>query len=102
MNILHTDAGQTIRRDTQDQWASSPKETQDLLFSPRLNQEQEQRQKSNLGRSSLERTREDMLATNQLDNRYSVEKARTSLDLPGVTHAASLVGKRKSTTREIL
>lgn len=45
-------------------------------------------------RTSLERTRADMLAANQLDNRYSVERARVSLDLPGVTHAAALMKQR--------
>ena len=45
-------------------------------------------------RSSLDRTRADMIAANQLDNRYSVERARVSLDLPGVTHAATLMKQR--------
>ena len=44
-------------------------------------------------RTSLDRTRENMLASNQLDNRYSVERARVSLDLPGLTQAANLMKK---------
>ncbi|SMN21130.1 similar to Saccharomyces cerevisiae YER166W DNF1 Aminophospholipid translocase (flippase) that localizes primarily to the plasma membrane [Maudiozyma saulgeensis] len=44
-------------------------------------------------RTSLDRTREHMLASNQLDNRYSVERARVSLDLPGLTQAANLMKK---------
>ncbi|SCV04284.1 LAMI_0H14884g1_1 [Lachancea mirantina] len=40
---------------------------------------------------SLERTRQEMLSSNELDNRYSVERARLSLDLPGVTRAESLM-----------
>jgi len=44
-------------------------------------------------RTSLDRTRESMLASNQLDNRYSVERARVSLDLPGLTQAANLMKK---------
>ncbi|CCD24270.1 aminophospholipid-translocating P4-type ATPase DNF1 NDAI_0C06110 [Naumovozyma dairenensis CBS 421] len=97
------------------EWASSPRETQDLLFSPRLQEQQQAtfgsnqpsstQNKSSLsnvrGRTSLDRTREDMLANNELDNRYSVDKARISLDLPGVTHASSLVQGRTSTTRDI-
>lgn len=46
-------------------------------------------------RSSLDRTREHMLATNQLDNRYSVERARISLDLPGVTQAEKILKEAK-------
>lgn len=42
-------------------------------------------------RTSLDRTREDMLATNQLDTRFSVERARASLELPGITHAENLL-----------
>lgn len=46
-------------------------------------------------RTSLDRTRENMIASNQLDNRYSVERARVSLDLPGLSHAETLM-KHKS------
>lgn len=46
-------------------------------------------------RASLERTRTDMLANNQLDYRYSTDRARTSLDLPGVTHAVNLMNQGK-------
>lgn len=42
-------------------------------------------------RSSLDRTRQRMLESNELDNRYSVERARVSLELPGVTRAESLM-----------
>ena len=42
-------------------------------------------------RTSLDRTREDMLANRQLDTRYSVERARASLDLPGINHAETLL-----------
>ncbi|AAS54610.2 AGR120Cp [Eremothecium gossypii ATCC 10895] len=42
-------------------------------------------------RYSLEVTRREMLQTHQLDSRYSVERARTSLDLPGVTRARTLI-----------
>ncbi|CCF55679.1 hypothetical protein KAFR_0A02410 [Kazachstania africana CBS 2517] len=43
------------------------------------------------GMTSLDRTRDEMLRENQLDTRYSVERARTSLDLPGLTNAESLL-----------
>ncbi|QEU59569.1 Dnf1/Dnf2 [Kluyveromyces lactis] len=43
------------------------------------------------GRPSLEITRAEMRNSNQLDNRYSVERARVSLELPGVTRAATLL-----------
>ncbi|CDF88502.1 BN860_11738g1_1 [Zygosaccharomyces bailii CLIB 213] len=46
-------------------------------------------------RASLERTRSHMLANNQLDYRYSTDRARTSLDLPGVTHAVDLMNRGK-------
>ena len=47
-------------------------------------------------RNSLEQTRDDMLASNQLDNRFSVERARASLELPGLTNAQSLMEGRTS------
>ncbi|CDO93339.1 unnamed protein product [Kluyveromyces dobzhanskii CBS 2104] len=43
------------------------------------------------GRPSLEVTRAEMRSSNQLDNRYSVERARMSLELPGVTRATTLL-----------
>ena len=49
-------------------------------------------------RTSLDRTRDEMLASNQLDTRYSVDRARVSLDLPGVTHAEMLL--RGSTSKD--
>lgn len=42
-------------------------------------------------RSSLDVTRDEMRNSHQLDNRYSVERARLSLDLPGVTRASTLL-----------
>ncbi|CAI4341862.1 AGK_G0009650.mRNA.1.CDS.1 [Saccharomyces cerevisiae] len=45
-------------------------------------------------RTSLDRTREEMLANHQLDTRYSVERARASLDLPGINHAETLLSQR--------
>lgn len=56
----------------------------DLLSSPLADAEP---------KNSLDQTRKEMLASNELDNRYSVDRARTSLDLPGVTHAASLMNR---------
>lgn len=50
---------------------------------------------SDPARASLERTRNEMLASNQLDYRYSTERARTSLDLPGATHAVNLMNQGK-------
>ncbi|CAI4058117.1 hypothetical protein SKDZ_04G3180 [Saccharomyces kudriavzevii ZP591] len=44
-------------------------------------------------RTSLDRTREEMLASNQLDTRYSIERARASLDLPGINHAETLLSQ---------
>ena len=43
------------------------------------------------GRPSLEVTRMEMRNSNQLDNRYSIDRARISLELPGVTRAATLL-----------
>lgn len=42
-------------------------------------------------RTSLDRTRMQMRASNELDGRYSIERARTSHELPGVTRAESLM-----------
>ncbi|AMD22206.1 HGL134Cp [Eremothecium sinecaudum] len=42
-------------------------------------------------RSSLDVTRQEMLQNNQLDSRFSQDRARTSLDLPGVTRATTLI-----------
>ncbi|AET40303.1 aminophospholipid-translocating P4-type ATPase DNF1 Ecym_5564 [Eremothecium cymbalariae DBVPG len=44
-------------------------------------------------RSSLEATRLSMLHSNQLDHRYSAERTRPSLDIPGLTHAETLIGR---------
>lgn len=101
MRILDPQDGSPRQMIREEPWTSSPRETQDLLHSPRLQDEQEERRRmvstlrgsidrSN-GRTSLDRTRERMLASNQLDNRYSLERARASLDLPGVTHAEALM-----------
>lgn len=49
---------------------------------------------SSVSKSSLDRTREEMLNNSQLDTRFSVERARASLDLPGITHAQDLVKRR--------
>ena len=78
----------------QTQWESPEREEQNLLNSPQAN--------VGLGtfeqtvRQSIDRTRDSMLANRELDNRYSVDRARASLDLPGVTHAAALMEERKS------
>ncbi|CAI4061554.1 hypothetical protein SUVZ_05G2470 [Saccharomyces uvarum] len=81
----------------QEAWISSPRETQDLLQSPQFQRTQAfEPGPAAKSRSSLDRTREQMMATHQLDNRYSVERARTSLDLPGVTNAASLIGNQRN------
>ncbi|KAL3239280.1 aminophospholipid-translocating P4-type ATPase DNF2 [Nakaseomyces bracarensis] len=48
---------------------------------------------SNQPKTSLDITREEMIMSNQLDNRYSVERARASLELPGINHAESLMSK---------
>lgn len=105
MTIMQTENGTGRQIVKEEPWASSPRETQDLLYSPRLEQQQEERQKrmnSSLrpssehsrGRTSLDRTRSQMRASNELDTRYSLDRARTSLDLPGVTNAESLMRKR--------
>ncbi|CAR25220.1 aminophospholipid-translocating P4-type ATPase DNF1 [Lachancea thermotolerans CBS 6340] len=51
----------------------------------------EQFHRKSIARMSLERTREQMRASNELDARYSVERARISHELPGVTRAESLM-----------
>ncbi|EDO14724.1 hypothetical protein Kpol_1075p2, partial [Vanderwaltozyma polyspora DSM 70294] len=81
-----------VRKDKDSAWNDSPRETQDLLFSPRADDSEEQSRVFS-GRKSLDRRREEMLKTNQLDNRYSVERARASLELPGVTQAENLMEK---------
>ena len=96
MTFMHGEDGSPSGYQKQETWMTSPKETQDLLQSPQFQQAQTfGRGPSTNVRSSLDRTREQMIATNQLDNRYSVERARTSLDLPGVTNAASLIGTQQ-------
>lgn len=45
-------------------------------------------------RPSLDATRMEMRNANQLDSRYSLEGARMSLDLPGVTRAATLMSNQ--------
>lgn len=109
MTILQTQNGSSRQIVRDEPWASSPRETQDLLHSPRLQQEQEEQQRKRMtsslrpsgdiprGRTSLDRTRDQMRASNELDTRYSLDRARTSLDLPGVTHAATLM---KHTSRD--
>ncbi|SCU90430.1 LADA_0F04016g1_1 [Lachancea dasiensis] len=42
-------------------------------------------------RTSLDRTREQMRSSNELDTRYSVERARMSHELPGATRAEALM-----------
>ncbi|AHY75722.1 ADI_G0017490.mRNA.1.CDS.1 [Saccharomyces cerevisiae] len=97
MTFMHGEDGSPSGYQKQETWMTSPKETQDLLQSPQFQQAQTfGRGPSTNVRSSLDRTREQMIATNQLDNRYSVERARTSLDLPGVTNAASLIGTQQN------
>ncbi|SCU85849.1 LANO_0C05688g1_1 [Lachancea nothofagi CBS 11611] len=44
-------------------------------------------------RTSLDRTREQMRSSNELDARYSIDRARTSHELPGVTRAEVLMRK---------
>lgn len=46
-------------------------------------------------RTSLDITRDEMLRNNQLDTKYSIERARVSLDLPGLTRAESLLNNDK-------
>lgn len=86
-----------IRNDDSAAWATSPRETQDLLFSPTIKEEESQGRAFS-ARTSLDRTREQMLASSQLDNRYSVDRARISLELPGITQAESLMRKRSGET----
>ncbi|CCE62010.1 hypothetical protein TPHA_0B03400 [Tetrapisispora phaffii CBS 4417] len=84
-----------IRKDQPNNW-TSPKENQDLLFSPNINSDEERVPRRSMGaRTSLDQTREQMLTSNQLDTRFSVDRARVSLELPGVTHAEDLM-KRQS------
>ncbi|SCV00398.1 LAME_0G09450g1_1 [Lachancea meyersii CBS 8951] len=47
--------------------------------------------RSSAPRTSLDRTRQQMRKSNELDVRYSVERARTSHELPGVTRAEVLM-----------
>lgn len=61
--------------------------------SPHFQRHQDGNNYQSKSRTSLDRTRQAMLQTNQLDNRYSVERARTSLELPGVTRAQSLMSQ---------
>ena len=89
---------------------TSPKETQDLLFSAVINNNSNDngkfetlnqqncsnsRNTDSLNRkntrTSLDLTREHMLANHELDSRYSVDRARISLDLPGITNAENLL-----------
>ena len=77
------------------EWVSSPRETNDLLSSPGYQNENGITTPFK-ARNSLEQTRDDMLASNQLDNRFSVERARASLELPGLTNAQSLMEGRTS------
>lgn len=103
MTILQTQNGSSRQIVREEPWASSPRETQNLLHSPRLQEQEEQmkKMKSSLrpsgdqprGRTSLDRTREQMRASNELDTRYSLDRARTSLDLPGITTAEALMKK---------
>lgn len=89
--------------DNPSAWAQTPKETQELLFSPRMEEQNTfANDLSNDGRqrTSLDMTRSNMLASNQLDNRYSVDRARVSLDLPGITQAENLMESRKSFQRD--
>jgi len=92
--------GNTARQSRQ--WkrptGTSPKETQDLLFSPNMEQNDPNDIENPFTgyRTSLDQTRQEMLDTNALDNRYSVDRARISLDLPGVTNANNLIDARKS------
>lgn len=101
MAIFEPQDGSPRQLVREEPWKSSPRETQNLLQSPRLEQDRARGGgamptiRSSIGRTSLDRTRDQMLASHQLDNRYSVERTRASLDLPGVTHAADLM--RKST-----
>ncbi|CCD27045.1 aminophospholipid-translocating P4-type ATPase DNF2 NDAI_0J01530 [Naumovozyma dairenensis CBS 421] len=46
-------------------------------------------------KTSLERTRDEMLSSNELDTRFSVDRARVSLDLPALTHAEALIKARQ-------
>ncbi|SCU87370.1 LAFA_0E06326g1_1 [Lachancea sp. 'fantastica'] len=48
--------------------------------------------RSSAPRTSLDRTRQQMRDSNELDVRYSVERARASHELPGVTRAEVLMG----------
>lgn len=113
MNILNNSVGSPeIRRESvKEEWANSPRENQDLLFSPVDGTAQDRdtfvpptssnlRYSMNNNRTSLDFTRDNMLATNQLDNRYSVDRARISLDLPGITNAEGLLEGRKSFARD--
>lgn len=117
MNILNNSVGSPeIRRESgKEEWANSPRENQDLLFSPvdaaatdhdtfipptGSNLRYSMNNNSNNNRTSLDFTRDNMLATNQLDNRYSVDRARISLDLPGITNAEGLLEGRKSFARD--
>ncbi|CCF56549.1 hypothetical protein KAFR_0B02510 [Kazachstania africana CBS 2517] len=100
MTFMNDDQGspvalKRVQEESDTNWKASPKETQDLLFSPRLH-EGATFDEGTPNRTSLDRTRNVMLASNELDNRYSVERARVSLDLPGITHAESLIEGRKS------
>ncbi|CEP63298.1 aminophospholipid-translocating P4-type ATPase DNF1 LALA0_S07e06964g [Lachancea lanzarotensis] len=47
--------------------------------------------RSSAPRTSLDRTRQQMRSSNELDVRYSVERARASHELPGVTRAEVLM-----------
>lgn len=79
------------------QWKASPKETQDLLFSPIIEQGETGPENPFTDyRTSLDRTRDEMMQSNALDSRFSVDRARISLDLPGVTNADNLIEARKS------
>ena len=127
MNIMNNPLGSPeIRRVSENKdWMTSPKETQDLLFSPVIDSDDNnnnnnintgrfetsnQQNGSNLRysnsmnnrdtRTSLDFTREHMLANHELDNRYSVDRARISLDLPGITNAENLLEGRKSFAKE--
>ncbi|QLL34931.1 hypothetical protein HG536_0H03060 [Torulaspora globosa] len=101
MTILQTQNGSSRQIVRGEPWMSSPRETQNLLHSPRLQEQEEQSKRMNSalrpsldarrGRTSLDRTREQMRASNELDARYSLDRARTSLDLPGVTNAEELM-----------
>ncbi|KAH3901883.1 aminophospholipid-translocating P4-type ATPase DNF1 SCDLUD_001667 [Saccharomycodes ludwigii] len=48
----------------------------------------------NANRTSLDITRENMMRNNELDQRMSIERARTSLELPGITRADDLLSKK--------